>query len=202
MYVLVPDDPVFFAKFQSLEDLLLRCLYVLQVEGVDSEEARLVADAYDSWVRVLLKLPLWSRRREDATDLSRTDYKLYAPGGAELTSLYPVELAVGDVEQLWLCLRVLRDSGAERPAAPLRAAGAAGTAPEHLIGVFRRVVGVLLLPAPPELMRTLRQVLSGAPAVTLGHREEAQYRRYCATVVRLLSSGDGFGYRNHLAIYR
>ncbi|MFF1868187.1 hypothetical protein [Kitasatospora herbaricolor] len=202
MYVLVPDDPVFFAKFQSLEDLLLSCLYGLQLEGVDSEEARLVADAYDSWVRVLLKLPLWSRRREDAADLSRTDYQLYAPGGVELTSLYPVELAVADVEQLWLCLRAFLDAGTERADVSRRAGGAAGPAPEHLIGVFRRVVGVLLLPAPPELMRTLRQVPTGVPAVTLGRREEQQYRRYCTAIVRLLSSGDGFAYRSHLAMYR
>ncbi|GGV42726.1 hypothetical protein GCM10010495_70290 [Kitasatospora herbaricolor] len=42
---------------------------------------------------------------------------------------------------------------------------------------------------------------TGVPAVTLGRREERHHRRYCTAVVRLLSSGDGFAYRNHLAVY-
>ncbi|MGW2373920.1 MULTISPECIES: hypothetical protein [Kitasatospora] len=203
MHVLVPDDPVFLAKFQSLEELLLRRLYRLQLADPECEEGRVVADAYDSWVRVLLKLPAWPRWQEDVSPPGalRTEYTLYGPRGTQLTSLYPVELDSADLEQLTLCLRAFLSAGADRGFEPRCTRREPERRGPELVHVFRRVMGVLLLPCPPELMHTLGRVREGAPAVTLSLKEEVQYRRYCTTVVRILSLGDQFAYQNHLAMY-
>lgn len=207
LYVLVPDDPVFFAKFQSLEEPLLRRLYRLQRQGLDSEEERVVADAYDAWVRVLLRLPLWPRWQattDDATAEADAGYTLHGVRGGELTSLYPVELAPADLAQLSSCLRVLVEAGQQHPEPP-PPEPSAGHEPwegaQALVNVFRRVLGVLLLPSPPELLRALSPVGGGVRALTLGTTEEAHYRVYCADIVHILSSGDTFAYQSHLAMY-
>ncbi|MEV0175521.1 hypothetical protein AB0I00_30965 [Streptomyces sp. NPDC050803] len=196
MYVLIPDDPVFFAKFQSLEEPLLRRLYQLHSGGLDSDDERIVADAYDSWVQVLLKLPLWYQwhtvgRPTDPAPDERAGYVLYGPRGDRLTSLYPVEVTAADLGHLAACLALFVGHDQAR-----RAAGGP-------TDVFRRVVEVLLFPPPQPLLSVLRHVvLRGAAAsVTLRAEQEKEYRRFCEDIVTILSSGDTFAYRSHRALY-
>ncbi|MFJ5036107.1 hypothetical protein ACIQB5_51080 [Streptomyces sp. NPDC088560] len=212
MYVLVPDDPVFFAKFQSLEEPLLRHLYRLYCTGLEPDEERLVADAYDSWVQVLLKLPLWSQWH--GTDASsdqgpdeRTRYTLYSSRGQQLTSLYPIEVTAVDLGHLMACLYQFAEADRARGAVPRQVyAESCGDPPareESLTDVFRRVMDVLLLPPPRGLLGALRHVTTRVPAVsvTLRPEQEAEYRRYCQEIVVILSSGDTFAYQCHRAMY-
>ncbi|MEW2512998.1 hypothetical protein [Streptomyces sp. NPDC046870] len=212
MYVLVPDDPVFFAKFESLEEPLLRHLHLLHGAGAESDDERIIADAYDSWVRVLLKLPLWSQWH--ATDTSAghapgepDGYALYGAGGTQLTSLYPVDVDAADLGHLTACLDLFAAAGRTRRAEPGRADTDAGAdrseRKDTLVDVFRRVMEVLLLPPPQRLLGALRQVVGQGRtgSVTLPAEEEAEYRRYCEDVVTILSFGDAFAYHSHRALY-
>ncbi|WP_042394969.1 hypothetical protein [Streptacidiphilus carbonis] len=206
MYVLVPDDPVFFSKFQSLEEPLLWRLHCLRSKGPDTDEAHLLADAYDSWVRVLLKLPLWPRWHVTGASTPETDeddrieYTLFNAHGTELTGLYPVDLAAADLEQLALCLFAISDARRDgRGLLGQACKEALGTA-ESLVNGFRRVLGALLLPPPRELLSALHGV-GRTSTVTLTPNEEASYRRYCADLVHILSSGDQFAVQSHLAMY-
>lgn len=212
MYVLVPDDPVFFAKFESLEEPLLRHLYLFHSADPESDDERIVADAYDSWVQVLLKLPLWSKWH--ATDTSDgqspgepTGYALYGAGGTQLTSLYPIEVDAADLGHLTACLDLFAAAGGTQRAVPCRADVEAGAdRPERkdtLVDAFRRVMEVLLLPPPQRLLSTLRRLTGQGRTgcVTLPAEEETEYRRYCEDIVTILSSGDAFAYRSHRALY-
>ncbi|MEW2290421.1 hypothetical protein [Streptomyces sp. NPDC047841] len=210
--MLVPDDPVFFAKFESLEEPLLRHLYLLHSVDLESDDERIIADAYDSWVQVLLKLPLWSQWH--ATDTSAghapgepAGYTLYGAGGTQLTSLYPIEVDAADLGHLTACLDLFAAAGGTGRAGPGRSDTEAGAdRPERkdtLVDVFRRVMEVLLLPPPQRLLGALRQVMGQARtgSVTLPAEEETEYRRYCEDIVTILSSGDAFAYRSHRALY-
>ncbi|MGW2034667.1 hypothetical protein [Streptomyces sp. NPDC001811] len=212
MYVLVPDDPVFFAKFESLEEPLLRRLYLLHSADRESDDERIIADAYDSWVQVLLKLPLWSQWH--ATDTSAgqapgepAGYTLYGAGGTQLTSLYPIEVDAADLGHLTACLDLLAAAGRTRQAVAGHADTEAGAdrseRKDTLVDVFRRVMEVLLLPPPQRLLGALRQVAgrAGTGSVILPAEEETEYRRYCEDIVTILSSGDAFAYRSHRALY-
>lgn len=196
MYVLVPDDPVFYAKFQSLEEPLLRHLYGLHHAGADSDEERVIADAYDSWVQVLLKLPLWARwHTEDAPAVPAPGappprYTLYSVRGDELTSLYPIEVSAADLGHLTACLDLFAGADAEPPEGE-----------EPLSDVFRRVMDVLLLPPPSGLLNILRFAVAPGAAVTLPAEHEREYQRFCEEIVTILSSGDTFAYRSHRAMY-
>ncbi|MBE8478036.1 hypothetical protein [Streptomyces justiciae] len=206
MYVLVPDDPVFYAKFQSLEEPLLRHLYRLHHTGAEPDDERIIADAYDSWVQVLLKLPLWARwHTEDVPAVTAPAepppprYTLHTMRGDQLTSLYPIEVTAVDLGQLTACLDLLAALG-ERPGA--RAGSGLPDDEKRLTDVFRRVVDVLLLPPPPRLLNILRFVTQGvAVSVTLPTEREQEYQRFCAEIVTILSSGDTFAYQSHRAMY-
>ncbi|MFJ7495183.1 hypothetical protein ACIQZB_29090 [Streptomyces sp. NPDC097727] len=207
MYVLIPDDPVFFAKFQSLEEPLLRHLYRLHSAGLESDDERVISDAYDSWVQVLLKLPLWSEWHSASTPTDpvteeRAGYVLHSPRGDQLTSLYPIEVTAVDLGHLTACLdlfteydQVRRPTGRARDEQPEGDGG--------LTDVFRRVMAVLLLPSPQRLLTTLRHVVPQAVpvSVTLPAEQETEYRRFCEDIVTILSSGDTFAYRSHRAMY-
>ncbi|GGJ58806.1 hypothetical protein [Streptomyces brasiliensis] len=210
MYVLVPDDPVFHAKFQSLEEPLLRHLY-LHSTGAESDDERIISDAYDSWVQVLLKLPLWSQwHTADVSADHAPDEParctLYGAGGKQLTSLYPIEVAAGDLGNLMACLDLFVTADRTRRAVQADAEACADL-PERngssLTDVFRRVMEVLWLPPPQRLLGTLRQVMSQGQvvSVTLPAEQETEYRRFCEDLVTILSSGDTFAYRNHRAMY-
>ncbi len=218
MYVLVPDDPVFYAKFQSLEEPLLRRLHLLHGEGLESDDERIISDAYDSWVQVLLKLPLWSQWHATDTSAPATDtsagqapgepagYVLYSAGGAQLTSLYPIEVTAADLGHLAACLDLFVAAGGTQRAGPGKAdAAAAAHRPgrkDTLVDVFRRVMEVLLLPPPQRLLGTLQAVCQGRTgSLTLPAEDETEYRRYCEDIVTILSSGDAFAYRSHRALY-
>ncbi|MET7694400.1 hypothetical protein ABZT06_41780 [Streptomyces sp. NPDC005483] len=198
MHLLVPDDPVFYAKFQSLEEPLLRHLYQLHCSGTDTDEERIVSDAYDSWVHVLLRLPLWARwHTEDAPAVPAPAeppprYTLYSMRGDELTSLYPIEVTAAELGHLTACLDLFAGTAAEP-----------GDGEEFLTEVFRRVMEVLLLPPPQNLLHLLRfVVLQGAAVlVTLPTEYETEYRRFCEEVVTILSSGDTFALSSHRAMY-
>jgi hypothetical protein len=193
VYVLVPDDPVFFAKFQSLEEPLLGSLYMLHSAGPESDDERVIADAYDSWLQVLLKLPLWFDSHTAGTSTGTpAGYVLYGPRGDQLTSLYPIEVTAVDLGHLTACrdlFTVVRDG------VPEQGMGLADT--------FRRVMEVLLLPPPDALLGTLRHVVPGETVVpvTLPAEQETEYRRFCEDIVTILSSGDAFAYRSHRAMY-
>ncbi|WP_338704142.1 hypothetical protein V2W30_40325 (plasmid) [Streptomyces sp. Q6] len=190
MYVLVPDDPVFYAKFQSLEEPLLRHLYGLHRSGAASDDERVVADAYDSWVQVLLKLPLWARWHTEDTPAGPPRYTLYGAGGDQLTSLYPIDVAPVDLGHLTAGLDLFAGAGS-------------AYREEGFAEIFRRVMEVLLLPAPPDLLNALLLKVSqdAAGCVTLPAGREREYRRFCEEIVTILSSGDTFGFRSHLAMY-
>ncbi|PWI15300.1 hypothetical protein DI272_14840 [Streptomyces sp. Act143] len=205
MYVLVPDDPVFYAKFQSLEEPLLRHLYRLHHTGAESDDERIISDAYDSWVQVLLKLPLWARwHTEDvpavaaAAEPPPPRYTLHSMRGDQLTSLYPIEVTAVDLGHLTACLDLF---------AGIDASAGAGSGPtggeERLADVFRRVMDVLLLPPPSGLLNILRFVVAQGVAVrvTLPTEREQEYQRFCEDIVTILSSGDAFAYRSHRAMY-
>ncbi|WP_121714515.1 hypothetical protein [Streptomyces sp. E5N91] len=211
MYVLVPDDPVFFAKFQSLEEPLLRHLYRLHRGGQDSVDERIIADAYDSWVQVLLRLPLWSDwhtgRSTDPAPDEPPGYVLYGTRGDQLTSLYPIEVTAVELGQLTACLDLFAACDGARPAMLGQARAETGAEqPERdrgLADVFRRVLEVLLLPPPQRLLAMLREVTLPEPAgsVTLPAEQETEYRRFCEDIVTILSSGDTFAYDSHRAMY-
>ncbi|MFF3503266.1 hypothetical protein [Streptomyces sp. NPDC003247] len=208
MYVLVPDDPVFFARFQSLEEPLLRRLHRLHVAGRESDDERVICDAYDSWVQILLQLPLWCRwHGTDPSAAPRTAelprYVLYDTRGHRLTSLHPVELTAADLGHLTACLDLFVEAErARRPGAD-RDDGLTDGLTDVFTDVFRRVMEVLLLPPPDGLLGTLRDVASRAAvvAVTLPEEQETEYRRFCEEIVTILSSGDTFAYRQHRAMY-
>ncbi|MFB7504947.1 hypothetical protein [Streptomyces broussonetiae] len=212
MYVLVPDDPVFFAKFQSLEEPLLGHLYRLHSAGLENDDERIISDAYDSWVQVLLKLPLWSEWHTSGTPADpavdgRAGYALYSPSGDQLTSLYPIEVTAVDLGHLMACLALFVAADQARQAVPGQTrAEACGEPPareDGITDVFRRVMEVLLLPPPQQLLGTLRHAVSQGPvdSVLLEHDQEAEYRRFCEDIVTILSSGDTFAYRSHRAMY-
>ncbi|MEU1268533.1 hypothetical protein [Streptomyces sp. NPDC005799] len=207
MYVLVPDDPVFFAKFQSLEEPLLRHLYRLHSEGLESDDERIISDAYDSWVQVLLKLPLWSRWNTADTSadnsVDRPRYTLYNAAGEQLTSLYPTELAAADLGHLAACLDLFVETGRERRPGRQPAGAELPEAERIFTDVLRRVMEVLLLPSPERLLHTLRLAVSPEPvaSVTLSVEQEAEYREFCEEIVTILSSGDPFAFRSHRAMY-
>lgn len=212
MYVLVPDDPVFFAKFQSLEQPLLRRLYRLHRAGLESDDERIISDAYDSWVQVLLKLPLWfewhtaSSSAEPAPD-EGTRYVLYSPRGDQLTSLYPIEVTTVDLGHLTACLDLFVAADQARDTVTGQVCAEEGAEPpdreDGLTEVFGRVMEVLLLPPPQRLLDTLRQVVPEEPVVslTLSAEQGAEYRRFCEDIVTILSSGDTFAHRSHRAMY-
>ncbi|WP_225812058.1 hypothetical protein [Streptomyces spinosus] len=201
MHILIPDDPVFFAKFESLEEPLLRHLHRLHSEGLRTDDADVVSDAYDSWVHVLVQLPLWfewyaaSRSAGSAPgDRVQVRYALYGPGGDQLTSLYPVEVTATDLGNLLACLELFAST--DTPAPP---PGRERVLPDGL----RRVLDVLLLTPSDGLLDTLRQATGPEPvvSVTLSAEQETDYRRFCEDIVVTLSSGDAFAYRNHRALY-
>ncbi|MFG2356933.1 hypothetical protein [Streptomyces sp. NPDC048521] len=197
MYVLVPDDPVFFAKFQSLEEPLLRHLYLLHSAGMESDDERIISDAYDSWVQVLLKLPLWSQWHATDTSAHATDtsvpatdasahapgtsaehapgepagYTLYSACGTQLTSLYPIEVTAVDLGHLTACLDLFVAAGRTQHAIPAQVGAEVwADLPERkdtLVDVFRRVMEVLLLPPPQRLLGTLQQVVRQGQTVSV-----------------------------------
>ncbi|MEV7077968.1 hypothetical protein AB0N88_05410 [Streptomyces sp. NPDC093516] len=207
MYVLVPDDPVFYAKFQSLEEPLLHHLYRLHHASVESDEERIISEAYDSWVRVLLKLPLWARwHTEDVPEVSAgaepspPRYILHSRRGDHLTSLYPIEVTAVDLGHLTACLDLFAvvDAGSvDKGDAGLRGGD------RRLADVLRRVMDVLLLPPPSGLLDFLRYVVARQAAlpVTLPSECEQEYQRFCEEIVHILSSGDTFAYLSHRAMY-
>ncbi|MGV9914665.1 hypothetical protein ACWEWD_15050 [Streptomyces tendae] len=219
MYVLVPDDPVFFAKFESLEEPLLRHLYRLHSGGQDSDDERIIADAYDSWVQVLLKLPLWSDWHTGGfaaptpapasapAPVGPPGYVLHGARGEQLTSLYPIEVTAVELGHLKACLDLFAVLDRARPVLPgqVRAEAAAGE-PEGDHGMtdaFRRVLKVLLLPPPQRLLMLLRRSALAHPSgsVTLPVEQEGEYRRFCEDVVTILSAGDTFAYSSHRSLY-
>ncbi|MGW3496351.1 hypothetical protein [Streptomyces sp. NPDC001020] len=206
--MLVPDDPVFFAKFQSLEEPLLRRLHLLHSAGRESDDERVVADAYESWVRILLKLPLWPQWQvEDVSggpaQGGRTGYTLYDPRGHQLTCLYPIEVTAADLGCLAACLDLFVEDDKGRRAVPDASDSERPERDGNPVDVFRRVMDVLLLPPPRRLLGVLREFLSQGTgvSVTLQAEQEAQYRCFCEEIVTILSSGDTFAYRSHRAIY-
>ncbi|SCF64960.1 hypothetical protein [Streptomyces sp. Ncost-T10-10d] len=208
MYVLIPDDPVFFAKFQSLEEPLLRHLYRLHSEGRESDDERIISDAYDSWVQVLLKLPLWSEwhsagRSTDPASDERAGYVLYSPRGDQLTSLYPIEVTAVDLGHLTACLDLFVGHHQARRAMPGQEPAEQQESDGALTDVFRRVMEVLVLPPPPRLLTLLRRIVPPAAvvSVTLPAKQETEYRHFCEDIVTILSSGDTFAYRSHRAMY-
>lgn len=209
MYVLVPDDPVFFAKYQSLEEPLLRHLHRLHGTGPESAAERIGSDAYDSWVRLLLKLPLWSTWHDaDASAGSApVGYTLRGAAGNRLTRLYPIDVPAVDLGHLAACFDLFRTADGTRSGASDRADTAAPAGrPGRRHGttdVFRRVMEVLLLPPPRRLLAVLCQAVTAGRAVpvTLPAEEEAEYRRHCEDIVTILSSGDPFAHRAHRALY-
>ncbi|MET7511880.1 hypothetical protein ABZS88_00095 [Streptomyces sp. NPDC005480] len=212
--MLVPDDPVFFAKFQSLEEPILRRLYLLHGTGSETDDERIISAAYDSWVQVLLRLPLWSRWQTGDTTTGpasdeRTGYVLYGPRGDQLTSLYPIEVTAAELGQLMACLGLFAEGGAGRHAATATTdAGRRAAPPEGDEGItddFRRIMEVLSLPPPRLLLGPLLPLLTqrstGSASVTLRAEEETEYRTFCEEIVTILSLGDPFAYRSHRAMY-
>jgi hypothetical protein len=106
--------------------------------------------------------------------------------------VYPIEVAAARLGQLTACLALFTRAGAEPPERE-----------DGLTDVFRRVMDVLLLPAPERLLGALRHVVSGEPvaSVTLPAEQEPEDRRFCEEIVTILSSGDAFAYRSHRALY-
>ncbi len=206
MYALVPDDPVFFAKFQSLEEPLLRHLYRLQSAGRESDDERVVSDAYDSWVQVLLKLPLWSRwhSEEASVDAAPAErYILHSVCGDQLTSLYPIELTAVDLGHLAACLDLFVEADSGWRPVPEQECAEPPDREVSLTDAFRRVMEVLLLPPPQGLLGILRPVVpqGSVVSVTLPAEQEAEYRRFCEEIVTILSSGDTFALLSHRAMY-
>jgi hypothetical protein len=205
MHVLLPDDPVFVSKFLAIERPLLWSLHYLYAQELGVEQAGVVRDAYDSWGELLKRLPAPLQWQLPAEEHSPQGYTLDAPRGRRLRSLYPMEVSTRHLERLTSCQRMLSQAGSGFGADPLAYAltDLTDDEPCDLVEDFRRVLAVMQLSAPPNLLATLKEAAPAGPniAISLDAEQAEEHRELCGRIVYALSAGDSFNYNNHHALY-
>ncbi|MGW0332237.1 hypothetical protein ACWD0J_10270 [Streptomyces sp. NPDC003011] len=214
MNVVVPDDPVFLAKFNEIERPLLHELCAYYLPELPAAQADLIKAAYDCWDEIHRRLPpvlKWQALPPDGAPPAQGGYELHDPLGRRLTCLYVVKVSVRQLDVLRSCHDTL--TWAEETADATLADVLSGLqrAPEnqgkHLLDSFRRVLEVMELRAAPILVASLERVTPAGPeapvvAMTLDADQYTAYRELCDQIVYALSTGDDeFTYQSHRMLY-
>ncbi|MFF3559335.1 hypothetical protein ACFYXS_04750 [Streptomyces sp. NPDC002574] len=192
-HTLVPEDLVFASAFRTVEEPLLHSLHFWYRGEIPEGQADVVDTAYSSYGTVLRAFPVRLRRLIWEGDSGPADHGAPdEPADPPLPRLHPVTIGQADLDALDRCCRMLRNARGEGPANPL------GEILEEIGGGidlaenFSRVLRVLSLPVPRELLATS----SG------GRTAPREHHHYCAEVIRALSGGDEFQRLAHQAFYR
>jgi hypothetical protein len=203
MYVLVPEEPMFLARFNEAEAPLLYELYNYYLPELESAESELIRAAYEAWADIHQRLPpalQWRELPPDGVPEAPGGYVLHDPSGRrQLTSLYPVHVHANALETLRACHTML--AWAERTeVGPLAdVLSAIHRAPQNRgkrpLDSLRRALDVLELKAAPQLVDCLRGVIptgqeSPVVAITLRADQYAAYQALCEQIADALSAGD------------
>lgn len=213
MHVLVPDDMEFLVRFSEIENPLLSSLRDYTLMELYLDQAELIREAHIAWREIHQRLPAvlkWEKLPEDGAPPQTNGYILHGPRGNQLTSLYAVEVAAGQLSTLRDCYTML--AGAEQVGyGPLANAvfaiqRDADNESKRLLDGYRRVVEVLELMAPYNLVKSLKRATPAGPqapdvAITLNGEEYASYQKLCTDIVAVLSAGNSFAYDQHGRMY-
>ncbi|WP_141758028.1 hypothetical protein [Streptomyces sp. LUP47B] len=213
MYVLVPDDMEFLVRFNEIESPLLTSLRDYTLMELYVEEAELIRDAHKAWSDIHRQLPAvlqWKDLPEDGAAPDQGGYLLHSPRGRQLTSLYAVEVSPRHLETLRACHTMLAEAE-QTGYGPLANAlfaiqRTADNQRKRLLDGYRRVVEVLELKAPYNLVESLRRATPTGPeapavGITLNGEEYASYQKLGKDMVAVLSVGDDFAYLQHARMY-
>ncbi|QTE01452.1 hypothetical protein [Streptomyces cyanogenus] len=203
MHILIPDDPVLASNFISLERPLLYSLYYYYPTELTSSQARTVEEAYKHWGELQQMLPgRFQTMEPDAVTGDDDGYVLESVAGQRLTRLYAVDVRnrVDHLEACYVMLRQAQLDGWRDPLADVLREINDGI---DYISMYRRVLRVLSLSSPPELLRAVRRVTSHGPATTLAlnAEQESEYSAHCDNIIRILSADDSFAYAAHRGLY-
>ncbi|MFI2765667.1 hypothetical protein ACH5A3_43905 [Streptomyces echinatus] len=206
MHVLIPDDPVLAASFLSLEQPLLFSLHYYYRAELTNAQATTVGMAYKSWGELQQMLP--GRFRGLPTDVwgsEEESYILEGVGRQRLTHLHAVDagLRVSHLEACYMMLRRAQLDSLHGPLEPLADILVEIDEGIDLVDRYRRVLQILYLPSPPQLLAAIRRVTPRGPvtAVALNAEQEREYRSHCEKVIEILSGDDSFAYATHRALY-
>ncbi|WP_299529374.1 hypothetical protein [uncultured Streptomyces sp.] len=209
IYILVPEESVFMARFLEMEERLLHSLYYYHLETLAPHAADIVRGAYESWGEIQEKMPplaCWQELSNPAgvcRGAARAGYKLYGPDGNRLVSLHAVQVGTEHIRRLEAC-RDLLDETADGPGGPLaQALEEISEHDENAVHHFRRTVDVMRFPVPSLLLAPLRRAAPAGPVleIDLNEAQQAAYLSYSDRVALTLSSGDDFAYAMHRALY-
>ncbi|GGW13219.1 hypothetical protein GCM10018980_71340 [Streptomyces capoamus] len=206
MHVLIPDDPVLAASFLVLEQPLFHSLHYLYRMELTASQANTIGVAYESWGQLQQMLPSrFHAQTPDAQASEEGGYVLEDSTGQRLTTLHLVDAGrrISDLETCYMMLRQAQLDSVRGPLDPLADVLREIDDGINLVGHFRRVLQVLRLPSPPQLLAAVRRVAPRGPAtpVTLNPEQEREYRDYCEAVVGIFSGNDIFAYTTHRALY-
>ncbi|WP_158838744.1 hypothetical protein [Streptomyces sp. NRRL S-1022] len=162
--------------------------------------------AYESWGQLQQMLPSRFHAQSPDAEASEEDgYVLEGLAGQRLTRLYPVDagLRISNLEICYMMLRQAQLDSWRGPLDPLADVLREIDDGIDLIGHFRRVLQVLRLPSPPQLLAAFGRGAPRGPVtvVSLDAEQEREYRDHCETVVGILSGDDTFAYATHRALY-
>ncbi|MFJ5219675.1 hypothetical protein ACIP98_33860 [Streptomyces sp. NPDC088354] len=191
-HTLVPEDPVFASTFRTVEEPLLHSLHYWYRGEISEGQVDVVDTAYSSYGTVLRAFPLRLRRLIWECHSGQDDQG--DPGECAdppLPRLHPVAIGAADLDALDRCCRMLRNARQEGTANPLGEILEEIGGGIDLVETFSRMLRVLSLRAPRELLTTSMN----------GRTPLREHHLYCAEVIRALSGGDAFQRRAHQAFY-
>ncbi|MFF8366681.1 hypothetical protein ACF05F_32315 [Rhodococcus erythropolis] len=208
MHILVPDDPVFISKFTAIEEPLLHSLYYFYLSDLDTNQAKLIRTAYDSWGQIQQRLPVplqWQGTSAAGNwqEHAAEGYVLRDVTGTELPSLYAMDVPLGHLHALKACHGLLADAEKSTYGPLAQALHELADQGWGSVDDFRRCLEVMGLKAPQRLLSVLRRASPAGPvtALTLDESLRADYRDFCNRIVCALSAGDRFSYTSHRALY-
>ncbi|MGY1548233.1 hypothetical protein [Streptomyces sp. MN6] len=203
MYVLLPDDPIFLARFFRLDKPFAE-LDGLYAEEIGAERAAVVRTAYDSWAELAQLLPPALQWMFPISGDGPEGYTLDDPLGRRLQSMYIREDRDGHVAKLMACQRMLTEAQLHDSSDPLAMAlDDLDETYTDWVDDLRRAVGVLNLRVPPRLLKIFRSAAPLGPTVALSlNADQADdYRTLCSRIVHALSAGDDLGHATHHMLY-
>ncbi|MEU9757527.1 hypothetical protein AB0D90_31110 [Streptomyces althioticus] len=203
MYVLLPDDPIFLARFFRLDKPFAE-LDGMYAEEIGAERAAVVRAAYDSWAELAQLLPPALQWIFPISGEGPEGYTLDDPLGRRLQSMYIREDRGGHVATLMACQRMLSEAQLHDSSDPLALAlGDLAETYTDWVDDLRRAVGVLNLEVPPRLLDVFRSAAPVGPnvMVSLNADQADDYRTLCSRIVYALSAGDELGYTTHRMLY-
>ncbi|MET9923888.1 MULTISPECIES: hypothetical protein [unclassified Streptomyces] len=210
MHILMPEDPVFMTRFLEMEEPLLHSLYYLHIDHLPKVQAETIRRAYECWGDIQAAMPKFlSWHTPSAFELAAPrreseGYLLHSPDGAQLISLYAVEVSIERLGCLAACLTLLEEAE-NAMGGPLAGALAEIREPRgrDLVDNFRRVLRALQIPAPLSLLASLRHAAPAGPEeeVHLDEAQHAEYVTYSDEFCYALSTGDWFTYTMHRSLY-